>query len=142
MSQVIILYSGTVLPAVPLITPVLLPSQPFAPTSLPERLLLTANFTPLGTPDPACKVTAFVQTRLGTGGFWDIASFEFGDTGETRIFNLSALSPVTTATVLTQQALPANTCVNGILGREYQAIVLATGTYPAGSGLEISAQFS
>ncbi len=142
MSQILHLFRGSVVLPSPLLTPVPLPERTVCPTNSPDRLLLTAIFSPQGTPDPGCAITAYVQTQLGEGQFFDIAAFTFAATGETRSFNLSAGAPITTATQLTQNALAAGTSVNGVLGRQYRCIVLVTGGYPAGSELEISGQFA
>jgi hypothetical protein len=79
------------------------------------------------------SIKAFLQTSLDSGQTAiDIASVTFATSGGTKVLNLSANSPVTTAAVPSDGALADNTVLDGILGDRLRLKVVSTGTY-AGS---------
>src|SRR5262249_4127958 len=60
-------------------------------------------------------VKAYLQTRLSSDDFTDIACAAFTDSG-TAIFNLSGLTPKTTPIAVSDAALPDNSAIDGALG--------------------------
>ncbi len=89
-----------------------------------QSLALYARFA-YGSGGTLC--TAYVQTSLDQGTTWfDIACFAFGVAAETRIVNLSALTPLTTPTELTDGALTDDTVLDGPLGDRLRAKVVTT----------------
>lgn len=76
---------------------------------------------------------AYLQTSLDQGATWiDIACQLFEVANETKIFNLSGLTPKTTAVAPTDGTLTDDTSLDGILGDRVRLKVVSTGTY-AGS---------
>lgn len=85
------------------------------------------------------SVTAYVQTSIDQGSTWaDIAAIQFTTSSATNIVNLSALTPKTTPVVPSQQALSAGSCVDGILGDRFRAVVVVVGTYGSSSLLNVT----
>ena len=81
---------------------------------------------------------AFVQTSLDEGVTWfDIASFAFATTSATKIINLSGNTPVTTQVVPVDGALTDNTVVDGLIGAQFRARYVTTGTYSGDTTLKI-----
>lgn len=84
-----------------------------------------------GSGGTTCKV--YVQTSLDQGATWiDIAALAFTTADASKVFNLSGLTPKTTAVVPTDGTLTDDTCLDGILGDRVRLKVVSTGTY-AGS---------
>ncbi len=76
------------------------------------------------------SLKAYVQTTLDDGATWiDIASFAFTTSSATRVINLSALTPKTTAVTPTDGALADDTAIDGILGSALRVKLTSTGTY-------------
>lgn len=75
---------------------------------------------------------AWIQTSVDGGVTWtDICNFHFTTSSARFVFNLSALTPVTTEYTPTDGTLAANTAKDGILGPIYRAKVTTVGTYAA-----------
>jgi len=103
----------------------------------PESLLLQANFT-YGS--GGTTADAWVQTSLDSGATWiDIANFHFTTASLRYLFNLSALTPVTTEYAATDGTLAANTAKDGIIGPFLRVKYVTTGTYAGSTTLRIDA---
>lgn len=75
----------------------------------------------------------YVQTSLDQGTTWiDIACAAFTTASDVKVFNLSGLTPKTTAATPTDGAMADNTALDGVLGDRLRVKVTSTGTY-AGS---------
>ena len=78
-------------------------------------------------------VDAFVQTSLDQGTTWiDVWHQQFGTTPDSKIINLSGLTPITTPVLPDDGALPAGNTRDGILGDRLRLKAVVAGTY-AGS---------
>ena len=102
---------------------------------IPRNLAIQAEFT-YGS--GGTTVDAYVQTTFDGGGTWtDIAQFHFTTASARKIFNLSALTPVTTQATPTDGALASNTAIDGIIGSQVRVKYQSAGTYAGGTALEI-----
>ena len=86
-------------------------------------------------------INAWVQTSFD-GGFpgatWcDVANFSFTTASARFLFNLSALTPVTTQYTPTDGTLGANTAKDGLLGPWWRVKYTTTGTYAGNTILRI-----
>lgn len=80
---------------------------------------------------------AWVQTSFDGGATWtDVANFHFTTSSARFIFNLSALTPVTTQYAPTDGTLAANTAKDGIIGSMWRVKYTTVGTY-AGTTMEV-----
>ncbi len=86
-----------------------------------------------------CK--AYVQTTLDQGSTWiDVACVLFELAAETKVLNLSGLTPKTTGATPTDGALTDDTCVDGILGDRWRVKITSTGTYAGSTSLSVRMQ--
>lgn len=100
-------------------------------------VLLRADFT-YGSGGTSVK--AWVQSSADGGTTWhDVACFAFTTANKSRIFNLSARTPVTTIATPTDGALADDTAVDGLLGDTLRVKYTSVGTYAGSSTLVISA---
>lgn len=105
-----------------------------------ERLLIQATFT-YGS--GGTSADAWVQTSIDGGKTWvDAANFHFTTSSLRAVYNLSALTPVTTQYTATDGTLAANTAKDGILGTLIRVKYTTVGTYAGGTTLAIDAQAS
>lgn len=90
-------------------------------------LLLVLRFV-YGTGGTNVKV--YLQTSLDQGTTWfDIACVVFLLANDQRVVNLSALTPKTTPTQVTDASLSDNSSLDGVLGDRFRVKVVSTGTY-------------
>jgi hypothetical protein len=76
--------------------------------------------------------SAWVQTSVDGGGTWtDVANFSFTTSSSRSLYNLSALTPGTTAYAPTDGTMAANTSKDGIIGSQWRVKYTTTGTYVA-----------
>lgn len=79
------------------------------------------------------SVDAYVQTSIDGGTTWiDVAQYSGTTSSQRRIYNLSALTAVTTIYTPTDGSLTANTAKDGIIGDLWRVKFTSVGTY-AGS---------
>ncbi|MCL6710221.1 hypothetical protein M8R20_24795 [Pseudomonas sp. R2.Fl] len=101
----------------------------------PRNLAVQAKFNYGG---GGTSVDVYLQTSLDGGQSWiDIANFHFTTASGAAIFNLSALTPKTTAVTPTDGSLAANTCVDGILGAQFRTKIVSVGTYTGDSTIAV-----
>lgn len=75
-------------------------------------------------------VRAYCQVSADQGTTWcDVICVLYGTSSEVAIFNLSGLTPKTTAVVPTDGALTDDTAIDGILADRMRLKVVVTGTY-------------
>lgn len=99
------------------------------PLTHARSIAIQANFT-YGSGGTTAKF--WVQTSLDNGLTWnDIACFAATTANLRRVFNLSALTPVTTINTPTDGVLADNTCNDGIVGSLIRVKYTTTGTYAA-----------
>ena len=80
----------------------------------------------------------WVQTSVDEGTSWtDVANFHFTTASARFLYNLSALTPVTTEYVPTDGTLGANTAKDGLLGPLWRCKTTTTGTYAGGTVLRV-----
>lgn len=82
--------------------------------------------------------TAWVQTRLPSGAWLDIACFDFTTSSGTKLATVSARTPVTT--MYTAVALTAGQIKDGILGDAFRVRRTTTGTYADATTLVVKIQ--
>ena len=83
---------------------------------------------------------AYVQTSLDQGTTWiDIISVLHTTSSEVAVFNISGLTPKTTAIVPGDGALSDDTAIDGILGDRLRVKVVTTGTYAGQTVLSVRA---
>lgn len=81
---------------------------------------------------------AWVQTTLDGGVTWtDIANFHFTTSSARFIYNLSALTAVTTEYTATDGTLSANTAKDGVIGHQFRVKYTTVGTYAASTTLRV-----
>lgn len=72
----------------------------------------------------------YVQTSLDQGTTWcDVAEFHLTTSSSRSIYNLSSLTPKTTAVTPTDGSLTSNTAVDGVMGSQWRAKYTTVGTY-------------
>jgi len=83
---------------------------------------------------------AYVQTSLDSGTTWiDIICVAYTTASEVAAFNISGLTPKTTAVAPSDGALADDTAIDGILGDRLRLKVLTTGTYSGQTVLSVRA---
>jgi hypothetical protein len=83
-----------------------------------------------------CK--AYVQTSLDQGTSWiDVICVLFELASETKIFNLSALTPKTTGVAPTDGSLTDDTSLDGVLGDMWRVKITSTGTYTTNTSVSV-----
>lgn len=96
---------------------------------------LQANFT-YGAGGTNLKVD--IETSLDQAVTWiPIARFAFTTSSAEKLFNLSGLTPKTTA--VTPATLSDDTVVDGILGDRLRARITSTGTYSGNTSVSVRA---
>lgn len=101
----------------------------------PRNVTVQANFT-YGS--GGTTVDAYVQTTHDGGATWcDLCNFHFTTASGIKIFNLSSLTPVTTAVVPTDGSMASNTAQDGIIGSQLRVKYKSSGTYAGGTALQI-----
>lgn len=83
------------------------------------------------------NATAWVQTRMPSGEWVDVACMQFTTATAKRAANLSGRTPVTTHYDITT-ALTAGQSKDGILGDAFRTKLTTTGTYADDTTLEIN----
>jgi hypothetical protein len=82
---------------------------------------------------------AYIQTSFDQGNTWvDVATVLFEQANETRLVNLSGLTPKTTQVTPTDGSLGDDTAVDGLLGDRVRVKVISTGTYAGSTTLSAS----
>lgn len=72
----------------------------------------------------------YVQTSLDQGSTWlDVAQAHFTTASATKVFNLSALTPVTPPVSPGDGTLAANTAQDGVIGPRWRTKTVVAGTY-------------
>ena len=117
--------------SVPVTTPVTAQVGPMlevrGTVRMPEAVLIQGNFI-YGS--GGTTADAWVQTSADGGNTWcDVAQFHFTTSSARSMFNLSALTPGTTAFTPTDGTLAANTSKDGIIGSQWRCKYTTTGTY-------------
>lgn len=86
------------------------------------------------------SVKAYLQTSLDQGTTWvDVACFAATTVSAVKVYNLSALTPKTTAATPTDGSLTDDTSVDGILGDRLRVKVVSVGTYAGSTVLSVRA---
>ena len=85
-------------------------------------------------------VKAFIQSSPDGGTTWvDMVCFAFAVASEHAVYNLSALTPKTTAVTPTDGTLSDDTAVDGLLCDRLRVKVVSTGTYAGSTVLSVRA---
>lgn len=102
----------------------------------PESAIIQGTFT-YGS--GGTTADAWVQTSIDEGGTWiDVANFHFLLASKRFLFNLSALTSVTTQnSTTTDGTMAANTSLDGFLGPLWRVKYTTTGTYAGGTILRV-----
>jgi hypothetical protein len=83
---------------------------------------------------------AYIQTSPDGGTTWvDIACIAFATTAKHALYNLSALTPKTTAATPTDGTLTDDTAVDGLLADRLRVKVTSVGTYAGSTVLSVRA---
>jgi hypothetical protein len=102
-----------------------------------QNVGLQANFT-YGS--GGTSATIWVQTSFDAGATWiDVANFAFATTTALALFNLSALTPVTTQYTATDGTLASNTAKDGLIGSLWRTKLTTVGTYAGSTTLRVDA---
>jgi len=84
---------------------------------------------------------AWVQTSIDGGATWtDVVNFHFLVASSRQVFNVSALTPVTTVYTPTDGTLAANTAKDGVIGTQWRVKYTTVGTYGGNTRLQIDIQ--
>ena len=87
------------------------------------------------------SIDAYLQTSFDDGATWvDIAQFSATTANMTRLYNLSCLTPKTSAVTPTDGALTANTSLDGIIGPLLRVKRTTVGVYAGGTTLRVDVQ--
>lgn len=110
---------------------------PVAGFGAPTSCTFEADFTYVAA--SGSTVVAYVQTSLDAGAtWWDVAAFQFA-TSSGQLYQNCANSPVNQSVALGQQALTANTGINGFLGDRFRVVLVSSGTYGSGTAVTVKA---
>lgn len=101
-----------------------------------QNMLLWGDFT-YGS--GGTSADAWVQTSVDGDDWVDVANFHFTTSTAKFLFNISALTPVTTEYTPTDGTLAANTCKDGVLGTLWRVKYTTVGTYAGGTVLRVDA---
>lgn len=106
----------------------------------PGNVLVQCNFT-YGS--GGTTADAWVQTSADGGSTWvDAANCHFTTSSLRELYNLSALTAVTTAYTATDGTLAANTAKDGMIGPRWRVKYTTTGTYAASTTLQVDIQIA
>jgi hypothetical protein len=101
----------------------------------PLSATIQANFT-YGS--GGTSADAYVQTSLDGGATWcDVANFHFTTSSARKVYNLSALTPVTSIATPTDGSLTANNSVDGLFGNLWRVKYASVGVYAASTTLRV-----
>jgi hypothetical protein len=104
----------------------------------PQNLAVQCNFT-YGS--GGTSADAYVQTSVDGGATWiDVAQCHFTTSSLRELYNVTAMTPVTTAYTATDGTMTANTAKDGLLGSRYRVKYTTAGTYAGGTTLAIDVQ--
>lgn len=104
----------------------------------PRSIGFWFNFS--GTVTGGTSAKAYVQASLdGKQNWYDIACFAAANTAMKRMFNLSALTAVTSIATPGSAALADNTSLDGLIAPYLSVLYVTVGTY-AGAAIEIDAE--
>lgn len=102
-----------------------------------KSVAIHCNFT-YGSGGTSAKV--WVQTSFDGGTTWvDVANFAHLTTSLRRVYNLSALTPVTTVYTATDGTLADDTCKDGLIGDQLRVKFTSTGTYAGTTTMKVHA---
>ena len=108
----------------------------YYPLTHARSIAIQANFT-YGSGGTTAKF--WVQMSLDGGTTWvDVCCFAHTTSSLRRVFNLSAMTPVTTIHTAADGTLTDNTAADGIIGSLIRVKYTTTGTYAA-SAIKITA---
>jgi hypothetical protein len=102
---------------------------------------LACKVTLSGAATAGTKINVYVQTSLDQGQTWmDIVNVAFANTPTSQVYNVSALDKVTTAVTPGDGTLADNTAVDGVLGDQFRAKTVSTGTYTGATLVSVRCQ--
>lgn len=102
-----------------------------------KSVALHCNFT-YGSGGTTAKV--WVQTSFDGGTTWvDVASFAHTTSSLRRVYNLSALTPITTVYACTDGSLTDDTAKDGLIGDQLRVKFTSTGTYAGTTTMAVKA---
>ncbi len=85
---------------------------------------------------------AYLQTSFDGGTSWvDVANFHVTTGSDSKVINLSSLTPVTTPFAPQDGAISNNTCKDGVLGELWRVKLKSSGTYAGSSRMQVFASF-
>ena len=87
------------------------------------------------------SMNCWVQTSLDDTEWQDVVNFEATTESLITFYNLSTLTPKTTAVAHSDGSLSANTSTDGILCGFWRTKITTVGTYAGGTILQINALF-
>ena len=112
-------------------------STPLIGFAKAKALTIQCDFT-YGAGGTTTKV--WVQTSFDAGTTWvDIANFAHTTASLNRVYNLSALTPLTTVYTTTDGTLADNTAKDGLIGDQLRIKITTTGTYSGGTIIFVNA---
>lgn len=110
------------------------------PEGAPLHIAVQCNFT-YGS--GGTSADAWVQTSVDGGVTWvDIANCHFTTSSLREAYNLSALTPVTTAYTATDGSLAANTAKDGLIAPWMRVKYTTVGTYAAATKLNVDIAYN
>lgn len=106
----------------------------FTRGQVPPSITVQCKFT-YGSGGTSADV--WVQTSLDGAAWTDVANCRFTTSSARVVYNLSALTPVTTQYVATDGTLAANTAKDGIIGPSFRLKYTTVGTYAGATTLAV-----
>lgn len=86
------------------------------------------------------SVDAYIQTSFDSGSTWvDIAEFSVTTSNYRKLYNLSALTPITSVYAATDGSLSANSSKDGLIGDQLRVKWTSVGTYAGSTSMVITA---
>ncbi len=84
------------------------------------------------------NVTVYIQTSIDNGVTWlDVMSFQFTTAAATKVSACSLDVALAAAVTPTTGSLAANTILNGLLGNQFRAQYVTTGTYSGATSIKV-----
>lgn len=104
-------------------------TKPFSSAFIMAKFLYGAGGT---------TAKAWVQCSADQGTTWhDVCNFAFTTSAETKFFNLSSATPVTTQGTVADGTTSDNTAVDGTLTNIFRVKYTTTGTYSGASSIAV-----
>ncbi len=129
-------FQATLIPTTTISTAVSIVAGPVTVVGTPAKYLTAQAKFLYGA--GGTNVTVYVQTSIDGGVSWiDVMSFQFTTAAATKVSACSLDVALAAAVTPTSGSLTANTILNGLLGNQFRAQYVTTGTYSGATSIRV-----